>query len=1206
MMEAVNEELRAEFRRIFDPLWRRYAEIGEEKLRGLLRDAKDGDELASGLTVSRSATDSFTAIYRTNIQSLFKGPAAFVRAEVRIGRTIVFNGDVPDPDVQEVEAFMAEFGFRQDGVYEASVGLGYDSRAPRYAVGRGVLKTQAGLNFDVFLAGLGDRGLVVSLGAGLPAPIPLGPSGLLLVGVSGTFASDFVPRIEGETPTPQAYAKWARSRAQSIDAWLPVDSPEVLEEQRHKTAFGIGLGCDMVWLDQGHLIRFKDIGFFVLSIGPTVYFEGGMTVLDGSKPSLQAICLVDLKGPSFLASASGGLSLPDADWEIVKVEGHVETFLSPSDPRKSYFHLGTPAEPLRGRILKDLLEASTYATIDFADGLRLAHGARVHIERSLDFLGASLSYLLGIGYAGAIGIDWPPQLFVSASIALGGRACLWKCVGLSLEGTVLLAVAKPLNFALYGEVRIELPWPLGAIHLGPAALAPKMDSDEAKKLESPLRLKGQMPTIDDDAPHDMTLGDLSGIHEPSGRQWKLGEEGHAPVWPDVALVIPFSRRPSDASGTVIAAAQEMPVEEQGFSTRHAFKRLTLTKLLPDGSEAVVPDTRAAWAAGPVTSGTSLLLYPSNNPFAWLLPHEQTDRTSTTSPGRRLEQDFGRGEREMIGGLEVGGAERRFGFLGARAAPGSPLDIHPGRPGSTRALFSHRIAFHFYRADGSPQMVSGIRLTVVGPADAARTGVQAEGGILAATPVLVVPAEADGSAPISSIDLAAPDGSPFDQLVLRSSGRYEFPIAVLRVSVDTLPEVSTNNAVRTILQPGRYRLDVEVESVAYRGSDLKAGPRGWSFARAFNVTFPDQLRPYIRATTIGDTRLFLKPAEAWNPTPHGIGFPIYRAYAGVVRFAVSYLSSIFPELIVERSDLPSEVVQPTTDAVGSSDLNARDQGFLRLTGAGAPPTQQLVLAPPGERAAAGLHYLDIRFRNPLKPGNAPEKLDGWSFQVSRFTGFSEHVRVADLSAAYSPQGLRAPPPLPGPLPGDPTGATPDPGVPEAWRLPTELDALLRGSGGSGLDVTAGLRFLQFAKRCNCRFGGEGPDLLTLPIPPDDSRLDFVLDTVGRSLALLLRTPEPLDWRRVSGTLARHSADARDGMWTGLTELAILPAPDASAAFIVASAEGRGVRLPRGWLHLVLTYARRADALPTLIRAVGEPDTDEQFALTFYQPFGPSLP
>jgi hypothetical protein len=110
-------------------------------------------------------------------------------------------------------------------------------------------------------------------------------------------------------------------------------------------------------------------------------------------------------------------------------------------------------------------------------------------------------------------------------------------------------------------------------------------------------------------------------------------------------------------------------------------------------------------------------------------------------------------------------------------------------------------------------------------------------------------------------------------------------------------------------------------------------------------------------------------------------------------------------------------------------------------------------------------------------------------------------------------------------------------------------------------------------------------------------DLLMDSTSRPIGLLLRTAEPVDWRRVEATLVQGVAnyDRRFGV-------RCFPSPDGCSAVLVALAGGLPVRLPQGHFGARIVFHYHLDDLPSLVDAGRPQEVAEIFTFTFDQIFG----
>ncbi|MGH9628992.1 MAG: hypothetical protein ACRD7E_11760, partial [Bryobacteraceae bacterium] len=399
-----------------------------------------------------------------------------------------------------------------------------------------------------------------------------------------------------------------------------------------------------------------------------------------------------------------------------------------------------------------------------------------------------------------------------------------------------------------------------------------------------------------------------------------------------------------------------------------------------------------------------------------------------------------------------------------------------------------------------------------------------------------------------------------------------------------------------------------------------------------------------------TRLVRNEPSVWNPTLYGIGFPFYRLYCPVVRFLVPYISTIFPSLIlrIEPEDSSQDAVEQEltlqTNPAGESSALPFSKDFAEWHGGTVQADEEIAgdaIAP-----SAGPARVRLQFEH---AATGRVDLDDWSCFISQFNTFAHHLAINKprLAMVYTPSGPVKPPlcpkpgtggtiddltldgvgmdgggfPLVGSLAGQPApGAFPDfpEGVPEpfpdeldeppvTWRLPAQLSQHVSLSG-----MPSPVAFARFAEDSGVVFFDDANPLYGIGNTSGSTRIEALEDQTGRTLALWIRTPEPLDWRRVSGSLRiRHLIQngqcPEDYAYRQplLLQLRFIPSLDGSSAFAVGRFAGVFTRLPRGEYELTLsfdpeggnTYPLRPGIL------VSQP---EVVMHRFLQPRGPAWP
>ncbi|MEI9902843.1 MAG: hypothetical protein WDN06_01830 [Asticcacaulis sp.] len=169
--------------------------------------------------------------------------------------------------------------------------------------------------------------------------------------------------------------------------------------------------------------------------------------------------------------------------------------------------------------------------------------------------------------------------------------------------------------------------------------------------------------------------------------------------------------------------------------------------------------------------------------------------------------------------------------------------------------------------------------------------------------------------------------------------------------------------------------------------------------------------------------------------------------------------------------------------------------------------------------------------------------------------------------------------------------------------------------AALDDTAPQRFARLADLSGIRFGRpEVQDRLDrLLVPAGQTELAALGDGTEQVLGLWLRTPEPVDWPRVTATLKVRHVEGASGCPAGyadrnplLLDLDILPSPDFASAFLAGRFAGDRIYLPRGEYELTLRFDPAAPGLPRLYPAAVVGPAPETVVWRFIQPFGLNWP
>ncbi|MHC3993870.1 hypothetical protein ACXWTF_03520 [Thiomicrolovo sp. ZZH C-3] len=1209
----------------------------ETKLKELASEVGSEKPLASSPLVrvtnytatSDPEIDHITFLIRGRIP-LFKGmESVFMRVEVIISTDVdLMSGGSPITIIEWITV-MGDLKIRKKKVFNAQLGLGYDDGV---WMGHGALKIEpAGFGLDLFLGGLSDRGVMIGLDVDLPAPVPLGSTGLGLAGMGGDFAYNFIARLEKNglpvtDPAANDYVRWAKNK--ELDRWQagPID----------QTAVGVGIRTDLVTLaDNGYVLKLEPIGLAVLTPGPVFILGGTGKLISSDSAQVEGYIVVDIASASMALGMGVKVNIPkDGKTYLLRANGVLDAFFSFENPTTWYINLGTQQKQISGKILSDLLRAELFFMIN---NYRMAFGAGISIGGEWKW--SIITLFARIGAAVAATIGWNPVL-LEGLFKIWGELGLkvWKFkFALSGAAEVLGHTPDPTELDVTFKYKLNLPWPIPDIK-GEKTLTLGDEEPEAPAVASPL-LAG---TWKRGAESDSGAMKPALLHALTGRQWEFNAEARG-AWPDAEIVIPFSTRVIDQTGKVVGSAISA-ASEGGYTVTHRLDALTVTDI---AQGTTVAGIQAVWAAGP-GGDTARLHINGQDPFAWVVPHVDTIESTYETPGRTCEVNFGYGTEEHFIN------PRRFNemLVDPIQNMGSLETVfQPALP--TRVFKSERFELAFRTATDLPVEVEQITLYLVGNLEYDRKmRIETKYGVYTVSDVVWSPYDTLQLMALT-IQLPQPEAT-----IVISSGSKDRDLLLYAVRYTEARQRSCNWQEKVVLTPGRYEVSLSGTSVAeYPGGGLPSSKTTeWELNDTFNIDFPETLRPYIRSTTIGDNRIFFDESLPWNPTMYGFGFPIYQDYRPAVRFLVPYMDAIFNPLrmriVWESGGTVVQDLIPGPNGDGDSYLPGQSRQWIAEHCGTVSPDQEIVL--PDLLTQSGPAAVALAFEHPER---GEVKLDGWNCYVSMFASFTEHLdwNSRCLTVRYGPGGRTESACCPSIIPVssqkphrpvrkgnrvDPifarktlsfaetfrpvfendrrigSGDLIQPVYPEElsvppvnWRLPTAMTQWI-----TPLDALSAERFTRFAAASGARFNDGSGDILDgINDTVERTTIEAVTDGSGRPLALWVRTPEPVDWRRVEASLQIRHVEQSGDCPTGYElrhplelTVEILPSPDATSAFLVGGLAGHRTRLPRGEYTLTLRFDTTLPGLPRLrpSPAVGGPT--EQIALTFIQPFGERWP
>ena len=640
-------------------------------------------------------------------------------------------------------------------------------------------------------------------------------------------------------------------------------------------------------------------------------------------------------------------------------------------------------------------------------------------------------------------------------------------------------------------------------------------------------------------------------------------------------------------------------DEAGIEVTHRIDLLAIRKVDEQGSEVEVQGVTACWLLGRTGAGshlTSRLAIPSSDPLAWCTRFEYAEPGSVIPvPTFRL-QTFGAGPAQDFA-IDAGTGLATLVAEQVRITSRRPFHLVPapwvaayGRTLTGSDLIDISV---LDRSFGStrPLPVKAYQLRIIGiGGEPPRIGIR--GGTI------------DSTTELQHFENGVVEWS---LTIVRQQAEYRMPLTVngnerpVRLAavgfvVDDLANVGSGT--RTVLSPGKYRLRLEGQSHARKGSG--SAVKNWTrIARDFEVVRPP-LRPYIRFATFGDERIFGLQRPGWNPNPVGTGFGHYQDHIGLIRARVSYLSSIYDRLWFSSGDNVAPIplrIQPARDGTLAGSRASQDWEIQT----GVPPAREEELEAPLPREP-GLRSARVYFSASGDGSdiNLGKPLDVWSYRVASYPNPTAHLKPVDpaLRWEFGPSGARSlalPPASPIPA-GFTFAASPPARTKAGWPLP-EAIAKLADIGNPRASLGC-LQILEWAGAFLVR-GSAQENVLNHPPAPE---LCLLRDSTASPVGLLLRTSEPCDWRRVEVCIVTGDLAAEHCRFS--TRLA--PLSDGCSCLMLLEADGVPMRVPSGYLAMELRFALGGPSLPRLTHATVPDRVTEVFSFSFLQPFGPAWP
>lgn len=1071
----------------------------------------------------------------------------------------------PFAKVVDIAEFTMELSLKYDN-YRFVIGGGVDKTRnfEQYLVG--VDLTDIGLRFRGYLAKGAAGGFIIWVHARLPIPIPLACTGFAAYGLGLEYGERFAPRLTSDVPkdpisdmqkaTAQDYVAWARRN--ELTKWTPLS--------QDLRIYGITADIGDV-PSGGKVIETHSAGIAYLSWGPTFVMEGYLKILGTEIATVTGA--IDFASQSMFLQASSHV---DVFKDILAFDGSVALSTSLKDDTRTWVAFGGfDMDGCAVSILKDLFVLRGGYRIIPTQGVAARGTARV--EASVAICGLEGGYSFSVGVTGRIG--WNP-LELGGQLDLGGAAWIkifGAKLGVGVSGSLALQLPKPMRLALAVEFTFDLPWPLSPIRI-PCTIFDFREDQVNPPLAGLAIEEGEA---------------IGFFHAPSGTNGALGTN-RVDVWPDVSFEIPFRRNASGSTRIVNRALQDGAVTEAGISTSHVITVLKICRVNEHtGAEEEVPDVSAAWLGlrqGGGTARSSRLAIPSNDPLAWLQRFDYAQPGTAELSMQSWFQTFGAGPNQQI--IAAPGSPAVFDAEEVRITDLAPLQILNL---SWIAPYVRAVAAARPSISVSRQLPDGSLLRLpVQRYDIRLVSQQKPSQSFVGQPVKIAKVRDLGDAVEWSVIFHRSLADYWAPLELNFSEAVNYIVAV----GFTLPTAEFSAGHQTVFQEGVYRLHVQGTSMARSGA--ATAQKDWPpVKREFRVVAPPRLRPYIRYATCGDERGFEAQYGGWNANPPGFGFGHYRSHQGIIRSRVGYLSQIFASLYIDRGDGTAEQNVPITQCTdGSIAGGVLASEWATISGTNARAEEECLFDLPDH---PGSYVLKI---SRGVPSDAAERvqIDEWSYRVSEYQDAKAHLTPANLlKNAWGPfgchdMGQAAAAPVPAGFDADtiPVATLQSGWALPAW-LPTEPGLMHRDAG------LVFLRLLHWA------------GLLVAPAqyppcsplrPATGPEIDILMDASSTPLCFILRTSEPVDWRRVD-VLFTHSDTAAPGADRRFAAR-VIPSPDGCAACLVLEAEGVVVRAPRGHYSARLVFHHRRAGLPSLIEKTTPPTANQRILFAFEQPLG----
>lgn len=993
----------------------------------------------------------------------------------------------------------------------------------------------------------------LAVAADLPLGIPLAQSGIAFYGFQGLIGFSVYPN---RTPDQAWYEDWYAKPTPGVTSamkWYPPVSD----------AFAIGLGATLgTFPDNGFAVSGKVLIALVFP-GPLLLIEGRANFLaprgdlnstDPSRPPFRALMVLDGREGTVLLN----LSAIYEKAPLIKLAALAEAFFSFGDPGAWHLYLGVD-EPKEKRIsaeVLDFLEARAYWMLTAAD---LRFGAWAGYEGDWKF--GPLKVVLEAWIEGGATVGFDP-VQIAGFLDLHGAVKLRAFgVGLGLSVDARLEAEAPKPFRVKGDfdVEIEFPWPIPDVG-------------------ATVKLEWKGPQDPPDFPE--VIKSISIEHALTGGSWNATGgiiPDSQPVPMDGRPVISFARAVEDGVAFTGAAATTPYVLEQAGA--YTFKhRLTGVSILDITGGQPVP-VSGVWKAAVAADRdvASKLEVRGKNPFdyygsssttyaQWIVDHLPNFPCGGDTSGKPTcqELDTVAPNQLLTGAVDVG--ELRVEPAPQDSVLGALLTTGPGvTRGILRIREARALRVTFPGPVESVELLARVRGKLRGFAIRSNQ-VVGEELLVAANELQTMRFGKD----LQMDDLVVSGGdADLIQICWRPAGSAEQGNRQSMLQLATAESIDQWYREEEIFKANRrYRVTVTTEST-------RSGPAGddtntETASLTFKTAAPPALAPRVHwiPPDTGEAQSG-NPYDSLAPyvletVPSAGQRPVYRSYDLVVNFNQNYIESMYTGDLRIRLFAPGDREVTTGTGLPSAWGRGRD---LQLT-----TTEELWL---NELSTMGCQVVDVQtdhiihqttlgtndtalllgadLRHEARLFAAGVEAHRFSFVTSRYRDFEEHLESFDGHVWVDE------------IP-----------TPSASRLET-LVAAAR-AGGLALDPVEAALFEELYY-----------DVLGLPQRelPDAVEWSEVRGP-GGAVGLLLASPEPIDWRRVTPDVRRRQFVSSGPGIPGLPLNAYVPretvwirhADGSSALVFFPSATLAAGPVPNGRFRITFTFARDLPGLPLL--------------------------